>query len=268
MPSGRIASEPAADLDFLQAQLFDLAGDVGRDQFVLADDHLIGNRVDDVRPAHAAANRVGQTNLDFFTAVDDALGDALGRAAVLHRNDDVLRHVGKLAGQVARVGRLERRVGQTLAGTVRRAEILEHRQAFAEVGLDRRLDDLAGRLGHQAAHAAELTHLLDTAAGTGVGHQEDRIHVAARAEVGLQGAHHLGGDLLAGVRPGVEHLVVALALGDDAALVELVLAEHFLLGGRDDPALGFRRNQVVGGKRQIRSASPGGSRAGSCRRAA
>jgi DNA modification methylase len=39
-------------------------------------------------------------------------------------------------------------------------EVLQHAQAFAEVGHDRPLDDLAGRLGHQAAHAGELADLL------------------------------------------------------------------------------------------------------------
>ena len=51
------------------------------------------------------------------------------------------------------------------------------RQAFAEVGLDRRLDDLARGLGHQASHAGELADLLDAASGTRVGHQEDRVEV-------------------------------------------------------------------------------------------
>ena len=39
----------AADLDLFQAQLFDLASDLGRDQLVFADDHFVGDRVDDVR---------------------------------------------------------------------------------------------------------------------------------------------------------------------------------------------------------------------------
>ena len=51
----RIARHRAADLNLLQAQLFDLAADFGRDQLVLADDHFVGDRVDDVRPAHATA---------------------------------------------------------------------------------------------------------------------------------------------------------------------------------------------------------------------
>ncbi len=66
----------------------------------------------------------------------------------------------------------------------------------------------------------------------------------------LQRRHHFAGDLLAGVRPGVEHLVVALLLGDDAALIELLELQHRLLGLADDAALARRRDQVVGGERQ------------------
>ena len=57
---------------------------VERDQLVFADDHLVGDRVDDVRAADAAADRVGQADLDLLAAVDHALGDALRRAAVVH----------------------------------------------------------------------------------------------------------------------------------------------------------------------------------------
>ena len=54
----------------------------------------------------------------------------------------------------------------------------KHRQTFAEVRLDRRLDDLAGRLGHQTSHAGQLTNLLDAATGTRVCHQEHRVDIA------------------------------------------------------------------------------------------
>ena len=220
----RVAGHRAADLDLVQAQLFDLAGDVGRDHLVFADDHFVGDRVDDVGAADAAADRVGQADFDLLAAVDDALGDALRRAAVVHRDDDVLGDVGQLAGQVTRVGRLQGRIGQTLAGTVRRAEVLEHGQAFAEVRLDRRLDDLAGRLGHQTAHAGRAGESARRRRGhrSGPSGRSGSRSRSVRIVV-LQLGHHLRGDLLAGVRPGVEHLVVALALGDDAALVELVI---------------------------------------------
>ena len=98
----------------------------------------------------------------------------------ISRDDDVLRHVDETARQVARVGGLERRVGQTLARAVRRDEVLQHREAFTEVRRDRRLDDFARRLGHQAAHAGELADLLLRAARAGVGHDVDRVEAPAR----------------------------------------------------------------------------------------
>ena len=174
-----VAGHRAADLDLLQAHGLDLPRHVHRDQLVLADDHFVGDRVDDVRAADAALDRVGQADFDLLAAVDHALGDALGGAAVVRGDHDVLGHVGQLAGQVARVGRLQGRIGQTLAGTVGGTEVFQHRQSLAEVRLDGRLDDLARGLGHQTAHAGQLANLLDAAAGAGVGHQEDRVHVAA-----------------------------------------------------------------------------------------
>ena len=245
-----VAGHRAADLDLLQTHGLDLPRNVHRDQFVFANDHFVGDRVDDVRAADAALDRVGQADLDLFAAVDHALGDALGRAAVVRGDHDVLGHVGQLAGQVARVGRLQGRVGQTLAGAVGGAEVLQHGQSLAEVGLDGRLDDLARRLGHQTAHAGQLPNLLHAAAGAGVGHQEDRIHVARKTVIVLQLLHHFGGDLLAGVGPGVQHLVVPLALGDDAPLVELHDPHHGLLGVGDDLRLVGRGDQVVGGEAQ------------------
>ena len=224
-----VAGHRAADLDLLQAHLLDAAGDLDGDQVVFLDDHFVGDGVDDVGAADAAADRVLEAHLDLLAAVDHALGDALRGAAVVPGDDDVLGHVGQLAGEVARVGRLQGRVGQALAGAVRGAEVLQHAQALAEVGLDRRLDDLARGLGHQAAHAGQLADLLDAAAGAAVGHEEDRVDVVdvrRGAVVVLQDFHHFRGDLFAGVGPGVQHLVVALALGDDAALVELLDLAH------------------------------------------
>ena len=147
---------------------------------------------------------------------------------------------------------------------MRRAEVLQHRQAFAEVGLDRRLDDLARRLGHQAAHAGELADLLDAAAGAGVGHQEDRVEVDLAVADVVAGARSIisRGDLLAGVRPGVEHLVVALLLGDDAALVAAcwILSTSFSASSRIVRPWSSGVLQVVGGERQARSGSTRGSR--------
>ncbi len=63
--------------------------------------------------------------------------DATGALAVPFLHDELLRHVDQTTGEVTRVGGAERGVGEALASTVRRDEVLEHGQAFTEVGLDR-----------------------------------------------------------------------------------------------------------------------------------
>ena len=103
-------------------------------------------------------------------------------------DDHVLRHVAQAAGQVAGIGRLQRRIGQALARAVRGDEVLQHVQAFAEVGGDGLLDDFARGLGHQAAHAGELADLLFRSARAGVGHDVNRIEVAAGAVVLFHGS--------------------------------------------------------------------------------
>ena len=123
-------------------------------------DDLAGDRIEDVLGATRPTmrSRSGSMISPPSLIADDV--DAVDRAAVVLVDDHVLGDVDQTAREVAGVGGLERGVGQTLARAVRRDEVLQHRQAFAEVGGDRRLDDLARGLGHQAAHAGELADLL------------------------------------------------------------------------------------------------------------
>ena len=138
--------------------------------------------------------------------------DVLLGAAVLLAHDHVLRHVHEPPGQVARVGGAQRGVREALAGAVGRDEVLEHGQALHEVGLDRALDDLALRVGHQAAHAGQLADLLERAAGARVGHHEDGVQVV---EVVLHRLAHL----LGGGGPLLDDRLLALLLGDQAHVV-------------------------------------------------
>ena len=117
---------------------------------------------------------------DFVVAfVDRADHDAVDRAAIFLVDDHVLRHVDKFAGHVAGVGRLERGIGETLAGAVRGDEVFENRETLAEVRGDRALDDFAGGLGHEAAHAGQLADLLAVTARAGVDHEVNRIEFLA-----------------------------------------------------------------------------------------
>ena len=137
--------------------------------------------------------------------LEDRAADVLAGAAIILADDHVLRDVDEPAGQVARVGRPQRRVRESLAGAVRRDEVLEHVEALHEVGLDRPLDDLALRIRHQAAHAGELTDLLERAAGPGVGHHEDRVELVEMID------HRLG-NLVGGLDPQARDGLVALLL--------------------------------------------------------
>ena len=170
-----------------------------------------------------------------------------GAAAVLLADDELLGDVDETARQVAGVGRAKRRVGEALAGAVGGDEVLEHRQALAEGGLDRAGDHLAARVGHEALHAGDLAHLLRVTAGAGVHHHVERVE-GDRGERLL----HRPPDL--GVRrgPDLDLLLAALVVGDDAA-AELGLGLlGLLLVAVEDLLLVRRRLHVVDRDREPR----------------
>ena len=175
----RFARHGAADLNLFQTQVFDFRATsiVTSSSSRTITSSVIGLTmlVRLTRPRMASA-RLTSTFSPRYTTPRVI---PLRRAAVVRRDDHVLADVGQLAGQVTAVGRLEGRVGQSLAGAVGGTEILQHGKPFAEVGLDRRLDDFAAGLGHQSPHAGELADLFHAAAGTGIGHQEHRVDVVA-----------------------------------------------------------------------------------------
>ena len=91
----------------------------------------------DLLERNAADDAVAQ-RLDFDAGFDDRFDvNAVGRAAIEFVDDHVLRHVDEAAREVAGIGGLERRIGQTLTRAVRGDEVLQHVEAFAEVRSDR-----------------------------------------------------------------------------------------------------------------------------------
>ena len=178
--------------------------------------------------------------------VRDVRRDRAVGAAVLLAHDELLRDVDEPPGQVPGVGGPQRRVGQALAGAVRRDEVLEHRQALAEVRLDRPRDDLALRVGHEAAHARDLADLHDVPAGTRVGHHVDRVRLA---ELGLHGVLHLVGRL----GPDRDELLPALVVGDDALAVLALDLRGVLLVPVQDRGLVRRGRDVLDAERHTGS---------------
>ena len=143
-------------------------------------------------------------------------------------DDAVLRHVDQTTGQVTRVRRLQGGVGQTLAGAVGRVEVLEHGQAFLEVRDDRRLDDFdptawpSGRACRRAASSASANHAHRSGAScrSSSSASDGRFPVELDR---LDALHHFVGDLVRALGPGVDDLVVLLALGDQAVIVLLLV---------------------------------------------
>ena len=104
------------------------------------------DRIAHILGRSAAEDAACQRSDDGAGVDDGAHLDAARRAAVHIGDDAVLRHVDETPRQIAGVGRLERGIGEALAGAVRRVEVLEHREPFLEVRDDRALDDLADGL--------------------------------------------------------------------------------------------------------------------------
>ena len=175
------AGQRRADLHFLDAGLLDGVDMRLFHQRAALDHDLVGRGIAQILARGAAENARRQRRHHRAGIDDGAHLDAELGAAIVLRDDAVLRHVDQTAGQVAGVRGLQRGVREALAGAVGRVEVFEHRQTFLEVGNDRRLDDLARRLRHQAAHAGELTHLRRRTARAGMRHHVDRVDVGVGA---------------------------------------------------------------------------------------
>ncbi len=154
------AGQHRANFHLVNACSLDGIYPVFGDFFIHANDQLAAVRIKHVIAGHAAQNALADAD-DHLTAVQQRLGNRVAHgAAVLLNNGRILGHIHQTTGQITGVGGLQGCVGQALACAVRGDEILQHRQPFAEVGLDWGFDNRAGGLGHQAAHSGQLADLI------------------------------------------------------------------------------------------------------------
>src|ERR1700675_1638353 len=244
----RLAGEHRANLYSLDT------GSLNRTRQIFGDlvvhiDYDLAFVVFDLLERHAAHDAVAQ-RLDNFAGLDDT-GDenSVHGAAVVFADDHVLRDVNQTARQVTRVGRLQSRIGQTLAGAVRRNEVFEHRQPFTEVGRDRSLDNFARRFRHQSAHPGELTDLLFRSAGAGIGHDINRVEFAFFIPC-LHLAKHFIGNFFRNGRPDFDDLVVAFPVGDRAVQVLLLNCDDQFVGVLYQGALVVRDDHVIDANRE------------------
>src|SRR5438093_3115071 len=232
----RVAAERRAHANALHAGLRDRLRDHLVDLVATLHDGRAGLRMLDLLRGQSAEHAVLE-RLDDARLVGDH-EDAVLVTAVFDADDDVLRHVHQTAGEVAGVGGPNGSVSQTLAATVRRDEVLEDRQALAEVRTDRKVDDPALRVGDETAHATDLTHLLRVTTRAGRGHHVDGATLVERA-------HHRFDDVPRCVRPALDRRLVALLLGDEAALELPGDVSDLLFRRRDHRRLLSRDGDVV-----------------------
>ena len=113
-----LTGQDRADAELLHAHVLERGGGFLIHDVTGLDDDFAGDRILD-RLAAGAADDAGLQVDDFFVTLVNGLDDdAFDRAAIFLGDDDILRGVDQLAGQVAGVGRLERGVGQPLASAV------------------------------------------------------------------------------------------------------------------------------------------------------
>ena len=223
---GRMAGEDRTDFDGGGAGGDDLLGVLLVHDLVLGDKHLAGGGVDEIVDQVTALEALLE-GLDHFLAFPDVADfQAVGGAAVLLADDDVLGDVDQTAGQVTRVGGPQRGIGQAFTGASGGDEVFEDGQAFAVVGLDRQLDGGAGGVRNQAAHTGQLADLGLRTTGARVGHHEDWVELVHRGGLGL-------GDGVGGVVPDADNPVLPLRFGEQAALVLAVDLEGRLFGVGD-----------------------------------
>ena len=148
-----------------------------------------------------------------------------------------MSYIDQPAREVARVRRPKCGIGKTFSSAVRTDEVIGDRKPFTEVCSDRQVDDLTGRIGHQAAHSGKLAHLLFITASAGVCHHEDRIE-------GIHIRHHRVGDGVGCRVPQVDDFFITLQFGDETARI-LLLDLVDLFFGRLYDVLLLRRHDDV-----------------------
>ena len=150
-----LTGEDRTNLDRLNGRLVDAGSSCIGDFLTGLNDDLVGGRVNDIVHRHAAHNALAQRRDNVVLVLDLAAHQSTQGATVLLGDDHVVGHVDETACEITGIGGLQSGVGKTLAGTVRRDEVLQHRQTLLEVSKDGVLDNLLStldtrllRLGH------------------------------------------------------------------------------------------------------------------------
>ena len=148
-------------------------------------------------------------------------GDPLNRATIRLGKNHVLRNINQLTSHVSGVSSLQRGISKSLTSTVSRDEVFQHRKTFTEVRGNRTFNNLTGRLSHQTTHTRELLNLVLVTTSTGVDHHEEWVRLLF-AFVILKLTIKCIRDIVTSTGPNIDHLLVALAIGDHTIAILLI----------------------------------------------
>ena len=203
--------------------------------------------------ADTTEDALSQTADNLVAILQGGADQSTERATVLFVDNHIVRDVNETTGQVTGVGRLHGGVGQTLTGTVGRDEVLQHGHTLLEVRQDGVLNNLVSlgtgflRLGHQTTDTGELLNLVLTTTGTGVKHHKHGVEA-------LVGLGHLlqqdVTDVVVDVSPGIDHLVIALVVRDEAHVIVVGNLTDVLVTLGNQLGLLLRDDDVVEVERQ------------------
>src|SRR6266498_3102412 len=197
--------------------------------------------------------------IDIWTHAGDEISSAMFRTLEHNDGRKELNPVFLMVDSGSRGNRQQVRQLAGMRGLMAKpsGEIIERpitsnfREGLTEVRRDRALDDFSRGFGHQTAHARELPHLLTVAARSRVDHQENRIQFFATL-VMFEGAEHHAGNLVSGMRPNVDDLVVTLAIGDDTLAILLFNLPDLLVSIFELRLFLFRNDHIRNSNRDSR----------------
>ena len=227
----RFAGEHRTDLDGSYACLLDTRRVVLGNKGVRLDEHFAGCGIGYGVDTEASRDPLFKGFYNRTCGIlNGGYGESAGVAAIFFLDYDVVRHVDKPSRKITGVGGFKRGVRAALSGAVRRNEVFQNAQSFAEGGFDGDLYDLTGRIVHQSAHTGKLFDLLHRTAGSRIRHHPYRIEFVEFLEVLLEVVR----DVLGGFRPDVDGFFVSFVLCHQAAFETSLDGENFFLGFVED----------------------------------
>src|SRR3989338_4386625 len=176
----------------------------------------------------------------FAVAFHIASGDdnSVFVGAIIFGNDDIVRDINQSSSQVTGFGSLQRSVGLALSGSVSGDEIFQNSQSFLVTGPDGKINNLAGRVYHQAFHPRHLSQLTKRPSGAGRHHGVNRAHFIHRSR--NQVFNFIFGSL-----PNFYDFVVSFRIGQKAVLILAFDFNSQLFRFRQNFFFIFRQFKVV-----------------------